>query len=76
MERKSDRVRRLVAEGEFKEALRIAKDFRLGISRVDSDLIKRGYEALVHPEFYKSIGVDVDRTVRLGIAALKCLYGV
>lgn len=76
MERKSDRVRRLVAEGEYKDALRIAKDFRLGISRYESDLIKRGYECLVHPEFYKSIGVDVDRTVRLGIAALKCLYGV
>lgn len=76
MERKSDRVRRLVAEGEYREALRIAKDFRLGISKTESDLIKRGYECLVHPEFYKSIGVDVDRTVGLGIAALKCLYGV
>lgn len=76
MERKSDRVRSLVAAGDYKEALRIAKDFRLGISRTESDLMKRGYECIVHPEFYKSIGVDVDRTVGLGIAALKCLYGV
>ena len=76
MERKTDRVRRLLTAGEYKEALRIAKDFRLGITQTESDLIKRGYECLVHPEFYESIGVDVDRTVRLGIAALKCLYGV
>lgn len=75
MEKKSDTVRKLVAAGDYKAALRIAKDFRLGISKVESDLMKRGYECLVHPEFYKSIGVDVDRTVRLGIAAVKCLYG-
>ena len=75
MERKTDRVRRLVAEGEYKEALRIAKDFHLGISKYESDLMKRGYECIVHPEFYSSIGVDVDRTVRLGIATLKVLYG-
>ncbi|MBR3973014.1 MAG: hypothetical protein IKJ99_03570 [Oscillospiraceae bacterium] len=76
MERKTDRVRSLVAAGEYREALRIAKDFHIGISRTESDLMKRGYECIVHPEFYKSIGVDVDRTVRLGVAALKCLYGV
>ena len=76
MERKTERVRSLVAAGDYKEALRIAKDFHLGISRTESDLMKRGYECIVHPEFYKSIGVDVDRTVRLGVAALKCLYGV
>lgn len=76
MERKSDRVRSLLAEGNYKAALQIAKDFRIGISKAESDLMKRGYEAMVHPEFYRSIGVDVDRTVRLGVAALKCLYGV
>lgn len=76
MERKTDRVRSLVAAGDYKEALRIAKDFHLGISKFESDLMKRGYECLVHPEFYKSLGVDIDRTVRLGIATVKCLYGV
>lgn len=76
MERKTDRVRSLVAAGDYKEALRIAKDFHLGISKFESDLMKRGYECLVHPDFYKSLGVDIDRTVRLGIATVKCLYGV
>ena len=76
MERKTERVRHLVAAGDYKAALRIAKDFHLGISRFESDLMKRGYECMTNPRFYQSIGVDVDRTVRLGIATVKCLYGV
>ena len=51
MERKSEAVRRLVAAGDFKAALRIAKDFRLGISKEDSDNMRRGYECLVYPAF-------------------------
>ena len=76
MASKTDQVRSLVAAGDYKAALRIAKDFHLGISKTESDLMKRGYECMTHPDFYKSIGTDVDRTVRLGIATLKCLYGV
>ena len=75
MERKSDRVRRLIASQNYKEALRIAKDFHLGISQFEIDLMRRAYECMTNPRFYKSIGVDVDRTVRLGIATVKCLYG-
>lgn len=76
MERKSDRVRRLVAEGEYREALRIAKDFRLGISKTESDLMKRGYECLAtSPAFYRSIGLDVDKCVKDGIEVLVNLYG-
>lgn len=75
MERKTERIRSLVAAGDYKAALRIAKDFRLGISKTESDLMKRAYECMTHPDFYKSIGADVDRIVRLGIATVKCLYG-
>lgn len=76
MERKSDMVRRLVSLGDYKAALRIAKDFRLGISKSQSDDMKRGYECIVHPEFYRSIGYDIDSTVAQGVATLKLLYGV
>ena len=75
MERKSDIVRSLVAAGDYKAALRIAKDFRLGISKKQSDDMKRGYECIVHPAFYKSLGMDVDSIVGLGIATVKSLYG-
>lgn len=45
MERKSDKVRRLVADGDFKGALRIAKDFRLGITKEQSSTMTRAYSA-------------------------------
>ena len=74
LERKSDKVRRLVAEGEYKAALRIAKDFHLGISRDDSDAMKRGYECMVWPGFYKSIGKDIPAEIQRGIDTLIRLY--
>lgn len=76
MERKSDTVRRLVATGDFKAALRIAKDFRLGISKQDSDDMRRGYECLATcPRFYESIGVDIDGCIRKGVEVLVRIYG-
>lgn len=73
-ERKSDKVRRLVAEGRYKEALRIAKDFHLGISKEDSDTMKRGYECMVWPDFYRSIGKDVTVEARKGMDTVMRLY--
>lgn len=75
MERKSDAVRRLVAEGDFKAALRIAKDFRLGIAKEDADSMKRGYECMNYPAFYQSIGIDPRQTAIKGIETVQRLYG-
>lgn len=75
MERKSDTVRRLVSERRFKEALRIAKDFRLGINKTDSDDMKRGYECIVHPAFYKQLGMDTDKIAQKGVETIIRLYG-
>lgn len=75
-ERKSDAVRRLVAERKYREALRIAKDFRLGISKEDSDDMIRGYEAMVFPEFYQSIGLDTRQISQKGIETITRLYGI
>ena len=75
MERKSDMVRRLVASCNFKEALRIAKDFRLGITKSDSDVLKMGYECIVHPRFYQQLGIDTEAEAQKGIETIKRLYG-
>lgn len=75
MERKSDAVRRLVAAGDFKAALRIAKDFRRGITKEDSDSMKRGYECLLYPDFYSQIGVDPRQTALKGVETVQRLYG-
>lgn len=76
MERKSDRVRRLIREGEYKAALRIAKDFRLGISKEQSDDMVRGYECMTNPRFYRSLGKDTDKIAQKGLETLLSLYGV
>jgi len=74
MERKSDTVRRLVSEGDYKNALRIAKGFRLGISKEDSDAMSRGYECIVHPDFYRQIGIDTHQAVEKAVEIVRKLY--
>ena len=46
-EKKSDVVRRLVRERDYRSALRIAKEFRLGISKEDRDAMRLAYECMV-----------------------------
>jgi len=74
-ERKSDMVRRLVCEGNIKAALRIAKEFRLGITPDDRKHMQYGYECMVHPEFYAQLGRNVDDMVQTGQHTLFRLYG-
>jgi hypothetical protein len=73
-ENKSDIVRRLVSAGEYKKALSIAKGFKLGMTKLERDLIARAYECLVNPSFYKSLGRNTDKDIRLGIAVMNTLY--
>jgi len=75
MARKSDIVRALVAAGEYRSALRIAKGFRLGITKEQSYLMSMGYECMTHPRFYESIGFDIDEVSRKGIETVTRLYG-
>lgn len=75
MERKSDKVRRLVAEGDYKSALRIAKDFRLGISKQDSEDMVRGFECMNYPSFYRSLGMDPSQIAQKAVETVQRLYG-
>ena len=71
----SDKVRHLVAAGEYKKALKIAKEFRLGISREDSVKMSLAYENMIYPGFYRQIGIDPESAIEEGIRVLKVLYG-
>jgi len=42
--------------GKIKEALRVVKDFRIGMTQQERAILSLGYECIVHPTFYKSIG--------------------
>ena len=73
-ERKTDMVRRLVREQKFKEALRIAKDFRLGIAPAHKNMMAIAYECIVHPEFYKALHIDIGAVVEEGKQVLTELF--
>ena len=75
MEKKSDRVRRLVADGDYKGALRIAKDFRLGITKGQSSAMTLAYECMIHGRFYQQLGYDLNQKIAEGLEVLKELYG-
>lgn len=75
MIKKTEQVRSLVSQGRYKDALRIAKGFRLGITREQSSTMIRAYECMVHPDFYRSIGKDIQGCIDGGVAVLHEVFG-
>ena len=75
MKRKSEIVRELVSSGKIKEALRIAKGFRLGITKEQHDKMSLAYECIMYPDFYKSLGHDIGLEIEAGTAVLLRFYG-
>ncbi len=75
MVKKSDIVREAVREGDFKKALRIAKGFRINITVSDRDAMSSAYECIVHPEFYRQIGIDIPKAIADGKEVVSRLYG-
>lgn len=74
MVRKTDIVRADIRQRSWKEALRIAKDFRIGVTQEQRDTMCRAYECIVHPEFYRQIGIDIPEAIRKGKLVLLELY--
>ena len=70
MEKKTDQVKKFIEQGDLKAALRIAKSFKINVTKYQRDLMTRGYECIVNPRFYKSIGTDIDKAIADGIAVL------
>ena len=75
MVKKSDQVREAVAQQDWKKALRIAKDFRLGITREQHSVITRAYECIVHPDFYRQLGKDIEFEISRGKEIVAQMYG-
>lgn len=73
--KKTDIVRDAVAAGQWKKALSIAKDFRLGLTKEQHDDVTRAYECMVHPRFYTSLGMDTASIVTKGVDTICKLYG-
>lgn len=75
MKKKSDMVRELVAEGNYKKALSIAKGFKLGFTKAEQDVMTRAHECMVHPGFYSQLGFDEAKIIEDGINLVKRVYG-
>ena len=60
---RSDTVRELIINGNYKKALHIAKGFRLGIDIKDISKIKLAYECMLHKGFYEQIGTDTTAAI-------------
>ena len=63
---KSELAKKYASCGKWKEALGLAKDFRIGITKAQHSIMVRAYECIVWPEFYKSIGKDIQTCINEG----------
>lgn len=68
---KTETVKQIFLSGNCKAALRIAKDFQLGISREEASDMQLAYECMVHGEFYRQLGTDIDEAIKKGIAVFE-----
>lgn len=75
MTKKTDIVKKAIEAGDFKKALRIAKDFRINVTKEQREKMARAYECIVHPEFYKQIGVDIMDSINIGKQTLALIIG-
>lgn len=75
MKKKTDIVREAIKAGDFKKALRIAKDFRINVTAEQRKKMSKAYECIVHPDFYRQIGVDIPRSIDTGKQTLTLLFG-
>lgn len=71
---KSDKVREFVKQKDYKSALKIAKDFRIGFTNEEISVLRRGYECFIYPQFYKQIGIDLDTAKQNAINILIKIY--
>ena len=71
MIKKSEIVRAAVRESDWKKALQIAKDFRIGVTQEQRSKMAKAYECIVHPEFYRQIKVDIPEAIEQGKAVVK-----
>ena len=68
---KSDLVRQYIGKEQWKEALREAKDFRIGVSKEQRSVMARAYECIIHPAFYISIGKNINECIEAGKKVLQ-----
>lgn len=60
--------------GDYKTALKIASTFRIGVSKQQSNILKKGYECYVWPEQYRQMKQDPEKCAQEAIDLFKDLF--
>ena len=68
---KTETVKQMFLSGNCKAALRIAKDFRIGVTKQEANDMQLAYECMVHESFYRQLGTGTDAAIKRGIATLR-----
>lgn len=72
-ETKTNQVKRLVAEGEYKKALQICKDWNYENKRHGA-ILQLGYACLMYPRFYDQLGYNPVAEYQRAITVLHDVY--
>lgn len=72
---KVDLVKSLIKSNDWKSALREAKDFRINVTKQQRSDMARAYECIVHPQFYLSIGKNLEECIEIGKKVLLSVTG-
>lgn len=70
---KNQIVRELVSEGRYKEALQICKGWNY-TDTSHRDILQRGYDCLMYPEFYRQLGFNPDTEYQKAVDVLIEVY--
>jgi hypothetical protein len=68
---KAQKVRSLIAQENYRDALRGAKDFHIGVTKEQRSVMARAYECMVYPDFYRQLGKNIEECIQAGIAVLQ-----
>lgn len=63
-----------IREGNEKGALKLSKKIRF-CSKGDKSVMLRGYESILHPKYYKSLGQDIGQNIGNALDVLKKIVG-
>jgi hypothetical protein len=73
---KTKQAAALLTAGDHKGCLKMMAGFRLGLSKQESNILRTGYECLVHPRMYQQLKVDVDKAVTEAVSLAKHILRV
>jgi hypothetical protein len=73
---KKSRVIDALLEGNYIEAMKLAKNFHIELTKDEQTIVKRAYEMTWNPSFYEQLGYNKDEEFEKAVLILKKVYKV